>query len=46
VLTVVGRGRHLGAARDSAYRAAARVTFEGVQFRSDIGARELALSAV
>ncbi len=39
VLTVVGRGRDTGAARTAAYRAAAKITFDGVHFRRDIGAR-------
>ena len=46
VLTLVGRGRTLGAARDDAYRLADRIHFDGMQYRKDIGARELALSAV
>ena len=41
VVTVVGRGPTLGAARDAAYRDAARIRFDGVQYRRDIGAREL-----
>jgi len=46
VLTLVGRGHTLGAARDAAYRLAGQIHFDGVQYRKDIGARELALSAV
>ena len=42
VLTVVGQGATLGAAHDHAYRAAAQIQFEGMQYRRDIGARELA----
>lgn len=38
VLTVVGRGEGLAAARAAAYRAVARVGFEGGQWRSDIAA--------
>ncbi|MEA2623473.1 MAG: phosphoribosylamine---glycine ligase [Chloroflexota bacterium] len=37
VVTVVGRGPSLAAAADEAYRAAAAITFPGVQFRRDIG---------
>ncbi len=44
VLTVVGRGPDLGAARDQAYEAASRIRFAGMRYRRDIGAatRELA----
>ena len=42
VLTVVGQGASLEAAHERAYRAAARIGFEGAWYRSDIGARELA----
>jgi phosphoribosylamine--glycine ligase len=37
VLTVVGRGVDLGAARAAAYAACGRVRFEGAQWREDIG---------
>ena len=39
VLTVVGRGRSHAEARSRAYAAAGDIQFEGMQFRSDIGAR-------
>ena len=38
VLTVAATGRTYAEARTSAYRGAAAITFEGKQFRSDIGA--------
>jgi phosphoribosylamine--glycine ligase len=38
VLTIVGIGATLGAAREQAYRAARRVSFEGMHFRTDIAA--------
>jgi len=41
VLTVVGRGADYREAIDVAYRAAAHVCFEGVQFRTDIGRKAL-----
>ena len=41
VLTVVGRGGDYREAIDVAYRAAAHVRFEGVQFRTDIGRKAL-----
>ncbi len=41
VLTVVGRGPDLAAARDNAYAAAGRITFAGRQLRGDIASREL-----
>ena len=41
VLTVVGRGRTYRDAIDLAYRAAAEIQFEGMQFRNDIGAKAL-----
>jgi phosphoribosylamine--glycine ligase len=41
VVTVVGRGATLGAARDEAYREALKIAFEGKQYRGDVGAREL-----
>ncbi|MEZ4596919.1 MAG: phosphoribosylglycinamide synthetase C domain-containing protein [Chloroflexota bacterium] len=37
VLTVVGRGRDLGAALEAAYAGVARVRFPGMQWRADIG---------
>jgi phosphoribosylamine--glycine ligase len=37
VLTVVGRGATLSAAREQAYAGAASITFEGSRYRSDIG---------
>jgi len=44
VLGVTGRGSTLAAARDAAYRAARLIHFEGMQLRSDIGARVLGSS--
>jgi phosphoribosylamine--glycine ligase len=41
VVTIVGRGPDLGAARDAAERAADAVTFEGSQRRHDIAAEIL-----
>jgi len=41
VLTVVGRGTTYRAAIDTAYAAAARISFEGMQFRTDIGQKAL-----
>ena len=43
VLTVVGRGPDLATARDRAYAAAERITFEGRQLRRDIAMREIAV---
>ena len=40
VLTVVGLGDSIAGARDRAYAAAKGITFDGVQMRSDIAARE------
>ncbi len=40
VLTVVGQGPTLAAARSHAYRNVERISFEGMQYRRDIGARE------
>ncbi|HEX6796386.1 MAG TPA: phosphoribosylamine--glycine ligase [Ktedonobacterales bacterium] len=40
VLTLVGLGDDLAAARERAYAAAARMTFAGVHYRRDIGLRE------
>ena len=42
VLTVVGRGPTYRAAIDVAYAAASHITFEGMQYRRDIGAKALA----
>ncbi len=42
VLTVVGLGPDVQSAHDRAYDAAARITFEGRQLRTDIAHRELA----
>jgi phosphoribosylamine--glycine ligase len=44
VLTVVGRGRTYQGAIDVAYRAAGHVTFDGMQRRSDIGRRAVAVA--
>ena len=41
VLTVVGSGSDFRDAIDVAYRAAARIRFDGMQFRSDIGHKAL-----
>jgi phosphoribosylamine--glycine ligase len=41
VLCVTGLGDGLEAARDTAYDAVRRITFEGMRFRTDIGWREL-----
>jgi phosphoribosylamine--glycine ligase len=41
VLTVVGSGSSFRDAIDVAYRAAARIRFDGMQFRSDIGRKAL-----
>jgi phosphoribosylamine--glycine ligase len=43
VLTVVGRGRTHRDAIDVAYRCAAQIRFEGMQFRRDIGQKALTL---
>lgn len=45
VLTVVGRGPTYQGAIDVAYRAAAEVRFDGMQFRRDIGRKALAHAA-
>jgi phosphoribosylamine--glycine ligase len=45
VLTVVGRGATYRMAIDAAYEAASRISFEGMQFRTDIGRRALAARA-
>jgi phosphoribosylamine--glycine ligase len=44
VLTVVGRGASYQDAIAVAYRAASEVRFEGMQFRTDIGRKALALA--
>lgn len=41
VLTVVGLGADIAAARDVAYAAASEITFAGKQFRTDIAQREV-----
>jgi phosphoribosylamine--glycine ligase len=41
VVTVVGRGADLAAAREAAYGGVARVSLEGAQVRTDVAAREL-----
>jgi phosphoribosylamine--glycine ligase len=41
VVTIVGRGSSLAAAREAAYRGVAEVTLDGGRFRTDIAAREL-----
>ena len=38
VLTVVGKGPTFQNAIDQAYTAVSRITFDGMQFRRDIGA--------
>jgi phosphoribosylamine--glycine ligase len=43
VLTVVGRGATYHEAIDVAYRAAARIRFDGMQLRTDIGRKALAV---
>ena len=40
VLTVTGRGQTLAAARAAAYDRVGSISFEGMQYRRDIGARE------
>jgi phosphoribosylamine--glycine ligase len=42
VLSVVGTGRTLAAAREVAYRAAALISFDGMQLRTDIAAKAAA----
>jgi phosphoribosylamine--glycine ligase len=41
VVTIVGRGSDLAAARDAAYRGVGAVDLDGAQHRTDIAAREL-----
>jgi len=43
VLTVVGRGHSYSAAIETAYRAAACIRFEGMQYRRDIGRKAMAV---
>lgn len=43
VLTVVGTGNDLAAARERAYQRMESIAFEGMHFRSDIAAREIAV---
>ena len=45
VLNVVGRGTDLDAARDRAYAGVAAISFEGMQFRRDIGRAATAVAA-
>ena len=45
VLTVVGRGATYGDAIETAYAAASRIRFDGMQYRRDIGRRALAETA-
>jgi phosphoribosylamine---glycine ligase len=41
VVTIVGRGPDLGAAREVAYRAVSDISLEGGQYRTDIALREM-----
>jgi phosphoribosylamine--glycine ligase len=41
VLGVVGRGRDIASARDHAYAEAAKISFEGAHYRTDIAAKAL-----
>ncbi len=41
VLTVVGRGQDFAAARDLAYAAAGKISFDGMHYRRDIGQRAI-----
>jgi len=45
VVTVVGRGESLGAARDAAYRGVSDVRLEGGRYRTDIAEREVPAGA-
>jgi phosphoribosylamine---glycine ligase len=45
VLTVVASGDDLAAAIGRAYEAAARISFEGCRYRTDIGKKALATPA-
>jgi phosphoribosylamine--glycine ligase len=42
VLTIVGRGPTYQEAIDTAYRAASKIDFDGMQYRRDIGRKALA----
>jgi phosphoribosylamine--glycine ligase len=44
VLTVVGRGPDFTVARDRAYAAAAKISFDGMHYRKDIGTRAVVSS--
>jgi phosphoribosylamine--glycine ligase len=46
VLTVTALGGDLGAARRRAYEACSRISFEGMEFRTDIGARAASFGRV
>lgn len=46
VLGVTATGADLGEARERAYRATRQITFEGMHYRRDIGAKGLGLSSV
>ena len=46
ILTIVGRGPTLAAAREAAYRGVADVSVDGGQHRSDIAAREVPVEAI
>jgi phosphoribosylamine-glycine ligase len=45
VLTVVGQGATFEDAMATAYAAAGRITFDGVQYRRDIGRKAIAAAA-
>jgi len=44
VLTIVGRGADFHAARDRAYEAASRVSFDGLHMRRDIGLKAVSIT--
>jgi len=44
VLTVCAHGPSLAEARANAYGAVSRISFEGMQYRRDIGARGLGIA--
>ena len=44
VLSAVGSGANMGAARDQAYEVASRISFDGAHFRTDIAERAIAQS--
>ena len=46
VLTVVGRGGDLAAARDAAYRGVRSIALDGAQLRSDVAAREVGVDPI